>query len=101
MINVLNKHTKGVSGSYVGRGTPLGNPFRAKNETDRERVIVLYRQWLWDRMREKGSPAAKMLDGLTKTYIRTGKLNLVCWCAPKKCHAEIIRAAILWKSKQR
>ncbi len=24
-----------------------------------------------------------------------GKLVLVCWCAPKPCHAEIIRDALL------
>ena len=34
------------------------------------------------------------LKTLLDTYKQYGKLNLFCWCAPKRCHAKIIKEVI-------
>jgi hypothetical protein len=57
-------------------------------------VIRLYRRWLWDRINEKGDVYAelKRLAGLAKQE----DLTLVCWCAPKLCHGDIVKSSIEW-----
>ena len=68
---------------YVGRGTPWGNPFPMKNESDRARVCRQFREQI-----------APTLD----VRLLIGK-DLVCWCTypgqtPKKeCHATILLIA--------
>jgi len=27
---------------------------------------------------------------------RAGELELLCWCHPLPCHAEVVRGAVLW-----
>ena len=38
--------------------------------------------------------AAKELDRLRALHEKHGKLVLVCWCAPKPCHAEYIKEVL-------
>lgn len=54
-IHVVNKRTFKGEGIYVGRPSILGNPFKMKDEADRERVIQEYRTWLWERVKERGN----------------------------------------------
>ncbi len=81
MPKVLNKKTHGVppSAVYVGRPSPFGNPFPMRQEADRDAVCNLFDAWL-----EK-NPA---LIERAKRELR-GK-DLVCWCAPLRCHAETL-----------
>ncbi|WP_255104577.1 MULTISPECIES: DUF4326 domain-containing protein [unclassified Synechococcus] len=30
-----------------------------------------------------------------------GRLELLCWCAPLACHAEVIRSALHWLAAQK
>jgi hypothetical protein len=92
-IRVANKKD-GIVGVYVGRGSVLGNPFKMNTEAERARVIQFYRAWLWDRMQEEG-PVWQELTRLADLS-RTQDLTLVCWCAPKPCHADVIKNAINW-----
>jgi len=64
---------------YIGRGTPFGNPFKAKNPDDRDRVCDLYEEYL------KKTPK---LVQLIKTELK-GKY-LLCSCAPKRCHGDTL-----------
>ena len=57
---------------YVGRGTPWGNPFIMKRESERDFVCDLFE--------------IDILPKLDVSALR-GK-DLVCWCAPKRCHAD-------------
>lgn len=81
MPRVLNKRTDGVPDGaiYVGRPTKWGNPFRIDTEADREEVIDRYLRWIRYRtdLREQ---AREELAGK----------DLVCWCAPQACHADIL-----------
>jgi hypothetical protein len=73
---VWNKRDPNVPSDaiYVGRGTPWGNPFRMFTEDQRDAVC--------DKFEEVTLP------GLDVTALR-GK-HLVCWCAPKRCHADAL-----------
>ena len=78
---------------YVGRPSTLGNPFAIGRDGSRAEVIEKYRAWLWQKMQEKGAVLNELyrLLGLGAVH---GALNLECWCAPKPCHAEVIKRAM-------
>lgn len=64
---------------YVGRPTKWGNPFEIGKDGTREEVIAKHRAWLLgeDRLMRQ---AREELRGM----------NLVCWCAPRACHADLL-----------
>lgn len=63
---------------YVGRPSPFGNPFVIGKDGTRAEVIMRYEAWL------RTQP-----DLLARVYELRGK-NLVCWCAPLPCHADVL-----------
>lgn len=80
MPKVFNKHHKDAppDAVYVGRGTYWGNPFRMFAASQRDDVCDKFER--------------EILPILDLTGLR-GK-DLVCWCAPKRCHADaLLRAA--------
>lgn len=76
----------------VDRSTPVGNPYNMKLETDRDIVCNKYKDWFYNAAHNK--LFFTYLGILSETYKQHGKLNLFCWCAPKRCHAEIIKEAL-------
>jgi hypothetical protein len=66
---------------YVGRGTPWGNPFRIDNVMGDTRDVVL------SKFRAYAERRAFVEDDWLLPL--RGK-NLVCWCAPKPCHADVL-----------
>lgn len=94
MPTVVNRHHFGTKKGrpplpephlYVGRGSPLGNPYALQDFTgDRAIVLEMYKRWLWDRI--KGGDAA-VLGAMRKIRPET---HLVCSCAPRTCHADVI-----------
>ena len=60
---------------YVGRPTKWGNPYKIGRDGSRLVVIESYRRWL-----EAGRDDPTELRGK----------DLVCWCAPQPCHADIL-----------
>jgi hypothetical protein len=63
---------------YVGRPSKWGNPFVIGRDGTREEVVAKYRAWI---VRQPALVAA--------LHELRGK-NLVCWCAPERCHAEVL-----------
>lgn len=92
MITIVNKH-HGSSGVYVGRPTILGNPHTLQEYT-RPDAIARYRLWLRQQWQLQGEVHAALLQ-LARRYHERGELTLLCWCAPRPCHAEVIREAVL------
>jgi hypothetical protein len=83
MPKVLNKHYQGSSPEpensvYVGRPSKWGNPFEIGECCTREDAVRLYGEWLNNQQ--------ELLDSLSELK---GK-NLICWCSPKACHADIL-----------
>ena len=64
---------------YVGRRTKWGNPWKIGESGTREQVIELFEQYIHDVLEKQ----PEFLDELR------GK-DLVCWCAPLACHADIL-----------
>jgi hypothetical protein len=88
-MRVLNQHhlKRGrwpAGAVYVGRGHPLGNPFRIGSDGDREAVIARYRARLVARLDAGDRVILAAMRALTEDS------DLVCSCAPKPCHADVI-----------
>ena len=72
----------------VDRTTPLGNPFRMQDESQRDRVCEWYEE-LFQSFIEKDALFKHHIDYIINES-RTTNIALGCWCAPKRCHAETI-----------
>jgi hypothetical protein len=81
---------QGITGIYVGRPTPLGNPFRLEREDQREEVVRKYATWLEAELNKGNQVVARALEELYQRLKRQGTINLICFCAPRRCHAEVI-----------
>jgi uncharacterized protein DUF4326 len=92
MITVGNKK-HGARGIYVGRPSPLGNPFPLQCEEQRAAVICDYEDWLAEQLLDPSSPASSEIHRLA-ALARKQDICLVCFCAPKACHADIIKRTI-------
>jgi len=92
MITVRNKQY-GARGIYVGRPSPLGNPFAMQGEATRAQVIRDYEDWLAEQLLDPSSPAHREIHRLA-ALARKQDICLVCFCTPKACHADIIKRTI-------
>lgn len=88
MPKVYNKYHKDAptDAVYVGRPSKWGNPFshlpntRASHRVaDRDAAVACYRKWAMGYSSYIAS-VKKELKGK----------DLVCWCAPKACHADVL-----------
>jgi len=99
MIRVVNKYTHVRTDNEivvsVMRGSDLGNPFHMhdKSDAERNRVCDLYIGWLRNQYTIVDSPARRELERLADIAY-AGDLALQCCCAPMRCHAETVKAAI-------
>lgn len=83
MVEILNKRVHGVPADavYVGRPSMWGNPFRIGKDGTRREVVEAYEVWIHEEEQTWLRVAArKALAGR----------DLVCWCAPLACHAEVL-----------
>jgi hypothetical protein len=82
MCKVLNARRVGRRPApdcvYVGRPSKWGNPFVIGRDGSRDEVIAKYRAWIVQQ------PAL-----MTALHELRGK-GLVCWCAPERCHADVL-----------
>jgi Domain of unknown function (DUF4326) len=83
MCKILNAREVGKTSTanrvYVGRPSKWGNPFALGREGSRSEVISKYRCWVVTQ--------ADLMNALIELR---GK-DLICWCAPLACHAEVLR----------
>jgi hypothetical protein len=95
VIKVVNKRTHVPTDHdvYIGRPSPLGNPYRVGNQPgSRDAAIQSYREWLYMHTHTL-STAGKQMSELRRIgkLADIGDVNLVCWCAPKACHGDVIK----------
>lgn len=87
-----------LAGSDLVDASALGNPFPLEGEASRERVIKNYRLWLWQQIQSK--------NGIWTELQRIADLaeredvELLCWCHPKACHADVIKACLEWMMRE-
>lgn len=91
---VLNKHKHGIPAGavYIGRGSKWGNPFVIGKHGDRDEVCEKHKQYLWNQIQSGEVTIADLLA-------LKGK-DLVCFCAPHRCHGHTLELAIAWAEKQ-
>jgi hypothetical protein len=102
MIILKNKNYHKVlpQDVYIGRGSPLGNPFSHKTGTraeflveTRQEAIEQYRHWIAQKINSKDPQVCQALNSIY-ALARRGSVSLVCYCAPHPCHGEVIRDII-------
>lgn len=88
LVKVWNKRDPNTpkDAVYVGRPSKWGNPYShlpsrlAIEVPTREDAIAAYEEWIMDKRPDLIEDARKELRGK----------HLVCWCAPKPCHADVL-----------
>jgi hypothetical protein len=95
MIAVVNRknHEPTDLDVYVGRGSPLGNPFRINFRTTREEAIEKYETELQIKIKNKDKVICNELNRIYRAA-KVGDVNLVCYCKPENCHADFIKRLI-------
>jgi len=93
-VKIVNKRSYRGNGVYIGRPSPLGNPFVIGKDGTRDQVIEKYRHWLYGKMTKPG------IIGDAKIMRALAALNedsvLICWCAPRACHGSVVEDAWRW-----
>lgn len=97
MISVINKHHT----FYIGRGSPLGNPFVIGTDGDREFCIEEYRKYLLQKIKEKDKVICDELNKIYKSA-KDFDVQLQCYCKgfQSHCHGDVILDIILSKAKK-
>lgn len=94
---VVNRHhfPDGVPppSMYIGRGTPLGNPYTVKDHGP-ELAMSKYREWIWGKLSVKDPAVLGELAKITEEH------KLICSCKPGPCHGDVVVAAWQWLRKQ-
>lgn len=93
-IIIVNKHHS-KSGEYIGRGSPLGNPFVIGQHGTREQVIAKYKVWLREQIDAGNQTVLSELNRLGNKAIDDKGLALQCFCYPKPCHGEVIKEKLV------
>lgn len=95
-MKIVNKktHRPTPQDVYCGRPGPYGNPFQMRNQSDAERDRVCD---AFDNMLGKLEDDHEFHVCVLRDRIATipADANLVCFCAPKRCHCETI--VRVWK----
>jgi hypothetical protein len=111
VITVINKYQKPNSGEYIGRGNPLGNPYSHQlvstaryHVLTRDEAVDKYEPWLRDQVLRGNTEVCNELNRLLELAKR-GDLELRCFCAPRRCHGDVIKrfleAQLLMWSKEK
>lgn len=63
---------------YIGRPSKWGNPFVIGRDGDRDEVVAKYREYV------------EVNRVLKASLMELEGKDLVCWCAPKPCHGDVL-----------
>ena len=101
-INVvnMNNHEPTEYDYYIGRPSPLSNPFTHKNNTKfakfvvntRDEAIELYNSYFDKNLKTEEFQDA--INEILEMHKKYKKVNLVCFCKPKSCHGDYIKHKI-------
>ena len=93
-MKIGNKH-HGDTGKFVGRPSPLGNPYHIGSDGTRSEVIEKYRDWLSFKILRSDPVVVAALRDLQEDD------TLVCFCHPLACHATIIDDLWHWAKEHK
>lgn len=72
----------------------LGNPFPMEGKEDRDNACNKYKKWL-EESYQSNPQIFKIINKLVKCYGSEKQYTLLCFCYPKRCHANEIINFIL------
>jgi hypothetical protein len=78
----------------IDRKSPVGNPHYLKNkwdDTERKKVCDKYAKD-FPKLMTENSEFKAYIRVLERIWKRHHRLTLYCWCTPKQCHGETIKA---------
>jgi uncharacterized phage-like protein YoqJ len=89
--------TAGAVRVYIGRGSPLGNPYSHMHGTTaqhvvstRDEAVKAYERYLKDRL-AAGDEAIRQALNTIALPAKSGKqVELECYCAPHACHGDVV-----------
>lgn len=89
MVEVVNMRTCsppwGQPGDVrIDRASKWGNPFFMMDESQRDKVCERYEQLMTKFLNEGRRDITELLDAK----------RLGCWCKPKRCHGDFLKARI-------
>lgn len=93
-------HYCGRPNSYKNVGANLsilGNPYFMKTESDRDDVCDKYETYFHNRLQTDPEFKSKVLSILSSET----DVVLGCYCAPKRCHCDTIKAYLEQESSKR
>lgn len=79
----------------IDRQSVLGNPFHMHMESQRDDVCDQYKKYHADQMttdHPSGKAFQEEMHRLLELYKQHEQIRLFCWCVPKRCHGETIKA---------
>lgn len=97
MVKVVNIKTYSFRDEIVvpiHRPYVLGNPFplfNVNNIIDRDECLARYTRWFYNQIDEKNKILLKQLNFIKKLHKANQTVLLCCFCAPKKCHGDVIK----------
>ena len=95
-------HYCGRKQNYTGNGkdfSALSNPFHLAKEEDRANVILQYRRYAWQQLKDEDSEFSKAIWVLTEES-KEIDISLGFFCFPLDCHADVIKSIIIWKNEK-
>ena len=100
-VKIINLRTGQPYDFRCDRESPVGNPFIAHNESERDKVCEQYESLFDQTMLDDtlddntGSKFRAYIQEIVNFHNQHGHVTLACWCAPKRCHCETIKQWIL------
>ena len=93
-IGKVKKDKPNAENIYIGRGSPLGNPYPITANASRDEVCDRYDVYIRNVLQDTSSPQYKEMVRLLKMYQSGQSLHLQCFCAPLRCHGESIKSIL-------
>jgi hypothetical protein len=98
-LTVVNKfHGKWPNRRYVyiGRPSPLGNPVKVEPGVSQEDAVYLYKEHLHEQMQAGNEAIISELERIGAMVMDDSgePVCLMCFCAPKVCHGDVIKKVI-------
>lgn len=93
----IHKHPRLVRRNYIycGRGSILGNPFKIDKTNTRDDVVDMYKEHFYKKTEDKDKDMVRQLNNIIAIGHKYGSIGLVCYCAPKRCHCDVIKEYLL------
>jgi hypothetical protein len=91
---------------YIGRRagnwaeSPLANPFKLTNESDRPAIIEQYGRYLWTKITDDDIAVTDEIARIARMVQGGHAVLLGCWCSPLACHGDAVKQAVLWWLKK-